>query len=413
LDLEKFLLNYCHHLLENNIMKKITSFLALFLIITSCGVKQTRSMLTSGDYDGAIQNAVTGLQGNKNAKGKQDYVYMLEEAYAKAKERDLRNIANWFKDTNPNNLEKIFDTFVLLNNRQEMIRPILPLKLIKEGRNASFPFDDYSDQIISSKNALSKHLYDNSKALLVTKDKIAIRRAYDDLVYVNKLSPGFKDVNKLIEEAQLKGTDFVSIYTKNETNMVVPTGLQNELLDFSTFGLNDKWTVYHNNRQKGIDYDYGLIINFRQINISPEQIKEKQFDKEKQIKDGTKPLLNAQGQVVKDSLGNPIRVNHFKTVRISIYEFSQSKACQVTAKVDYIDFKSNQLLQTFPLGSEFIFSHVYSKYRGDKRACEETYYPNFDKRAVPFPTNEQMVADTSQDLKEKLKGILVKNKIRK
>jgi hypothetical protein len=300
-----------------------------------------------------------------------------------------------------------------LNNRQEIIRPILPLKLIKEGRNASFPFDDYSDQIISSKNALSKHLYDNSKALLVTKDKMSIRRAYDDLVYVNKLSPGFKDVNKLIDEAQLKGTDFVSIFTKNETNMVIPTDLQNELLDFSTFGLNDKWTVYHSNRQKGIDYDYGLIINFRQINISPEQIKEKQFDKEKQIKDGTKPLLNAQGQVVKDSLGNPIRVDNFKTVRISIYEFSQSKACQLTAKVDYIDFKSNQLLQTFPLGSEFIFRHVYSKYRGDKRACEDTYYPNFDKRAVPFPTNEQMVADTGQDLKEKLKGILVKNKIRK
>jgi hypothetical protein len=388
-------------LLENNIMRKITSFLALLLIITGCGVKQTRSMLTSGDYDGAIQNAITGLQGNKNAKGKQDYVYMLEEAYAKAKERDLRNIASWFKDTNPNNLEKIFDTYILLNNRQEIIRPILPLKLIKEGRNASFPFDDYSDQIISSKNALSKHLYDNSKALLVTKDKMSIRRAYDDLVYVNKLSPGFKDVNKLIDEAQLKGTDFVSIFTKNETNMVIPNGLQNELLDFSTFGLNDKWTVYHSNRQKGIDYDYGLIINFRQINISPEQIKEKQFDKEKQIKDGT------------DSLGNPIRVDNFKTVRISIYEFSQSKACQVTAKVDYIDFKSNQLLQTFPLGSEFIFRHVYSKYRGDKRACEDTYYPNFDKRNVPFPTNEQMVADTGQDLKEKLKGILVKNKIRK
>jgi hypothetical protein len=394
-------------------MRKITSFLALLLIITGCGVKQTRSMLTSGDYDGAIQNAITGLQGNKNAKGKQDYVYMLEEAYAKAKERDLRNIASWFKDTNPNNLEKIFDIYILLNNRQEIIRPILPLKLIKEGRNASFPFDDYSDQIISSKNALSKHLYDNSKALLVTKDKMSIRRAYDDLVYVNKLSPGFKDVNKLIDEAQLKGTDFVSIFTKNETNMVIPNGLQNELLDFSTFGLNDKWTVYHSNRQKGIDYDYGLIINFRQINISPEQIKEKQFDKEKQIKEGTKPLLNEQGQVVKDSLGNPIRVDNFKTVRISIYEFSQSKACQVTAKVDYIDFKSNQLLQTFPLGSEFIFRHVYSKYRGDKRACEDTYYPNFDKRNVPFPTNEQMVADTGQDLKEKLKGILVKNKIRK
>ena len=150
-------------------MKKITSLLALFLIVAACGVKQTRNYVTSGDYDAAINNAVDGLRGNKNAKGKQDYVYLLEEAFAKAKERDLRNIATWFKDANPQNLEKIYNTYVQLNSRQEQIRPLLPLKLLKEGRDAIFPLDDYSDQIVSSKNALSKYLYDNSKALLINK----------------------------------------------------------------------------------------------------------------------------------------------------------------------------------------------------------------------------------------------------
>ncbi|QBZ98722.1 hypothetical protein [Flavobacterium sangjuense] len=394
-------------------MKKITSLLALFLIITSCGVKQTRELLTSGDYDAAIRNAVDGLRGNKNAKGRQDYVYMLEEAFAKAKERDLRNINGWFKDANPQNLEKIYETYIQLNFRQEQIRPLLPLKLLKEGRDAQFPFDDYTDQIVSSKNALSKYLYDNSKALLVTKDKMTIRRAYDDLVYLESINPGFKDVAKLTDEAKFKGTDFVSVYTKNETNMVIPVRLENDLLDFSTYGLNDKWTVYHSNRQKGIDYDYGLIVNFRQINISPEQVKEKQFDKEKLIKDGVKNLLDANGHVVKDSLGNPIKVDNMKTIRISIYEFSQTKACQVTAKVDYINFKNNQLIETFPLASEFVFTNIYSRYKGDKRACEETYYPNFDRKAVPFPSNEQMVFDTGNDLKAKLKDIISRNKFRR
>ena len=221
-------------------MKRFTSLLALFLIVSACGVRQTRDLVTSGDYDSAIRNAIDGLRGNKNAKGKQDYVYMLEEAFAKAKERDLRNINAWFKDANPQNLEKIYDTYVQLNSRQENIRPLLPLKLLKEGRDAKFPFDDYTDQIVSSKNALAKHLYDNSKTLLVTKDKMTIRRAYDDLVYLETLSPGFKDVNKLIDEAKLKGTDFVSVYTKNETNMVIPVRLENDLLDFSTLGLHDK-----------------------------------------------------------------------------------------------------------------------------------------------------------------------------
>ncbi|MET0945494.1 MAG: hypothetical protein ABWY22_08795, partial [Flavobacterium sp.] len=259
----------------------------------------------------------------------------------------------------------------------------------------------------------SKYLYDNSKALLLTKDKMSFRRAYDDLAYLESINPGYKDVAKLMNEAQLKGTDYVNVYTKNETNMVIPMRLQNDLLDFSTFGLNDKWTVYHSNKQKGISYDYGLIVNFRQINISPEQVKEKEFIKEKQIKDGVKTLLDANGNVVKDSLGHPIKVDNFKTIRVNIYEFRQFKACQITAKVDYIDFRTNQLIDTFPITSEFTFENIYANYDGDKRASDDTYLTNFDKRAVPFPSNEQMIYDTGEDLKAKLKDIITKNRFRR
>lgn len=394
-------------------MKKTILFFAYFLLVTSCGVKQTRQSLTSGDYDAAINTAVEGLRNRKEAKGKQDYIYLLEEAFAKAKERDLQNINYLIKDANPNNTEKIYNTFLQLNNRQELIKPVLPLHLIKENRNAIFPFEDYSDQILNSKNALAKHLYDNSKALLVTKDKINFRRAYDDLMYLNSLSPNYKDVSNLINDAKLKGTDFVSVYTKNETNMVIPVRLQNDLLDFSTYGLNDKWTVYHSNRQKGITYDYELAVNFRQINVSPEQIKEKELIKEKQIKDGTKPLLNAQGQQVKDNSGQVIMVDNMKTIEATIYESRQFKSAQIVAKVDYIDFKTNQLIDTFPLASEFVFENIYSKYVGEKNACESNYFTYFDKKAVPFPSNEQMIFDCGEDLKGKLKGIISQNRIRK
>ena len=391
-------------------MKKFsTLFVLLFLI--SCGVKQTTNMLNSGDYDGAIENAVAGLRSNKDKKGKQVYIYLLEEAFAKAKERDLRDIKLLSKDANPRNFEKIYTTYVLLNNRQEKIRPILPLHLMKENRNAIFPFEDYTDEIVSSKITLSKYLYDNAKALLMTKDKMTVRRAFDDLEYLDQINPGYKDVAKLLDQAHALGTDYVNVSLKNETNMVIPYRLQNDLLDFSTNGMNDKWTVFHTNKQKGIVYDYGVVVNFRQINITPEQIKEKQFIKEKEIKDGVKTLLDARGNVVKDSLGNPIKVDKFKTIKIEIYEFTQFKAAQITAKVDYIDYSNNQLIQTFPLASEFVFENIYSTYRGDKRAADETYYTYFGRKAVPFPPNEQMVFDTGEDLKLKLKDS-IRNSIR-
>lgn len=393
-------------------MKKITT-LFLLLILASCGVKQTTNMLNSGDYDGAIDNAVSGLRSNKEKKGKQVYIYLLEEAFAKAKERDLSDIKLLTKEANPRNFEKIYTTYIQLNNRQEKIRPILPLRLMKENRNAIFPFDDYADQIVSSKNTLSKYLYENAKALLLTKDKMTIRRASDDLEYLDQINPGYKDVAKLLDQAHALGTDYVNVSLKNETNMVIPTRLQNDLLDFSTNGMNDKWTVFHTNKQKGITYDFGIVVNFRQINITPEQIKEKEFIKEKEIKDGVKTLTDSRGNVVKDSLGNPIKVDKFKTIKIEIYEFTQFKAAQVTAKVDYLDYSTNQLIETFPLASEFIFENIYSTYRGDKRAVDETYYTYFGSRAVPFPSNEQMVFDTGEDLKLKLKDIVSRNRIRR
>ena len=393
-------------------MRKIT-LLFLFLFIVSCsGVKKTQSLLSTGNYDAAIDKAINALRTNKTSKNKQEYIYLLEEAFAKVKERDLSTLNLLIKENNPSNYERVFTLYNTLNNRQERIKPLLPLPLIYENRNAIFPMDDYSDEIISSKNSLSGYLYSNAKKLMTSKNKIDFRQAYDDLRYLDQLNPNFKDVRALMDEAQLKGTDFVHVYTKNETGMVIPQRLQDDLLNFSTYGINDKWTVYHNNKQKNIAYDFGMMVNFRQISISPEQIKEKQFIKEKQIKDGTKTLLDSNGNAVKDSLGNAIQVDNYKTVSVSIYEYTQFKACQVTAKVDYIDFRSNQLINAFPVTSEFVFDYIYANYNGDKRACEEEYYQYFERKAVPFPTNEQMIYDTGEDLKSKLKTIITKNKFR-
>lgn len=395
-------------------MKKITILLLSISFLISCsGVKRTQSLLSDGNYDAAINRSIESLKTNKTSKGKQDYVYLLEEAYAKAKDRDLREVEMLQKDGNPANLEKIYNKYLQLNNRQERIRPLLPLPLLQEGRNAIFPFDDYSSQIVKTREALSKYLYDNSKALMKQNDKMSYRKAYDDFGYLNEINPGYKDIKSLMDEAHFKGTDFVHVYTKNETNMVIPARLQNDLLDFSTFGLNDKWTVYHNNRQKDIKYDFAMIVNFRNINISPEQIKEREFVKEKQIADGKKPVLDAQGNPVKDAQGNTVMVDNMKTVRATIYEFKQFKACQITAKIDYIDFRTNQLIDAFPLSSEYVFEYIYANYNGDKNACDSDYLQYFGRRATPFPSNEQMVYDSGEDLKAKLKSIITRNKFRR
>lgn len=393
-------------------MKRITILLSLFLLISSCGVKQTRNLLSSGNYNEAIDNAVSNLRTNKDRKGKQDYIYLLEEAFAKAKEQDLNAINLLVKDANPAQLEKTYNMYLQINSRQEKIKLILPLKLIKEGRNAIFVFDNYNDQIINNKNALSNYLYANAKKLQVIANKMNYRKAYNDLDYLNQINPNYKDVLRLMDEAKLRGSDYVSVYTKNETNTIIPARLQNDLLDFSTFGLNDKWTIYDSNKQKEINYDYGLIINFREIYISPEQIKEREFVKERIIKDGVKKLIDSNGKEVLDEKGKVVMVDNLKTVAVKIYEFRQFKSCLIRAKIDYVNFRSNQLLQSFPISSEFIFENIYATHKGDRRASDDNYSSYFDRREVSFPNSEQMIYDTGEDLKAKIKNIITHNRFR-
>jgi len=337
---------------------------------------------------------------------------LLEEAFAKAKERDLSNLDLMKKEANPVNSERIYNTYLQLNNRQEKIKPLLPLPLLKQGKNASFAFDNYSDQIVSSKNALVKYLYENALTLLKSNNKLDFRKAYDDLAYLESINPGYKNVKKLMDDALFKGTDFVDVYAKNETNLVIPQGLQDDLLDFKTYGLNDKWTVYHGLRQKNVVYDYSLIINFVDINISPEQVKEKEFVREKRIKDGVKTLLDSRGRPVRDSLGKEIKVDNYRTLRATIQEIRQFKSCQITAKIDYIDLKTNVLMHTFPLTSDFLFENIFARVQGDRNAVEDSYLPNFNRRAIPFPNTEQMIYDTGENLKARLKDLIVRNKIR-
>jgi hypothetical protein len=102
-----------------------------------------------------------------------------------------------------------------------------------------------------------------------------------------------------------------------------------------------------------------------------------------------------------------------KTIKATIYEFKQFKACNVTAKVDYLDLRANQLIESFPLSSEFIFEYIYANYNGDKNACDSSYLQYFGRRATPFPTSEQMIYDSGEDLKAKLKNIITRNKFRR
>lgn len=359
--------------------------------------------ISYGNYDRAISDAIGKLQINKDRKGKTDIIMLLEEAFNKATARDLDNINLLKKDNNPESYLRIFDSYVNLDNRQERIKPLLPLYI--KDRAINLNFNDYSDEIIDYKNSASIQLYNNATALLNANNKLDFRTAYQVLQSIEEINPNYKDVRQLMQIAHNKGIDFVLVDMINDSGKIIPVRLENDLLNFSSYGLNNFWAVYHSTPEDKVNYDYNMRVNLRGINISPEQIKERQIIKEKQIADGKKELIE-NGEVVKDSLGNAIKVDRMKTVRCEYYEFTQFKATQVTGNVEYVNLNTKQLVDAFPVTSEFVFEHIYATSRGDRRALETSLIPFLERRAVPFPTEEQMIYDTGEDLKLQLKNII-------
>ncbi|XCF04941.1 hypothetical protein ABI125_09395 [Tamlana crocina] len=388
-------------------MKKFLLFSLVALMALSCSTsKQIEKAVSVGNYDQAISYALDKLRTNKDKKGKADFIIMLHEAYNKATARDLDNIDFLKKDNNPENYIRIYDAYVALDNRQERIKHILPLYV--NGKEVRFNFSNYHNQIIGAKNGASEQLYINATNVLKSKTahKMDYRFAYDQFRDIEDINPNYKDVRQLMEVAHQKGTDFVLVEMINDTRKVIPQRLEDDLLNFSTYGLNNLWTVYHNNPTNEVKYDYNMRVNLREINTSPEQIRERQIIKEKQIVDGKKLLLDEKGNQVKDSLGNTIEVDNLKTVRCEFYEFTQFKAVKVAGNVEYYNLNTKQLADAFPVDSEFVFEHIYADARGDRRALETTLLPFLNNRRVPFPTEEQMIFDTGEDLKLQLKNIM-------
>lgn len=395
-------------------MKKLLLYIPITLLFIACGgVKKTQKAVNSGNYVSAINEALQNLVSNKTKKGHQPYILLLEDAFRKNTERELNNITLLKKNGNESSYESIYNNYVNLRNIQEKIKPLLPLRIAEENRHAQFTFNDYENDIVDYKENLSKYLYDKAEYILSNAtSKSDYRKAYNDFVRLNKINPDFEDTYQKIEEANIKGIDHIEVTLLNNSNQIIPKQLSEELLNFNPYGLDNLWTRYYTAPQSNMPYDYLLEVSFDAINISPEQIREKEIIQEKQIKDGYKYAVDKHGNTVKDSLGNKIKVDKFKTVICHFQKFTQFKSVSVVGTVRYIDLHTNEQVNTYPLLSEFVFEHEYANSRGDKRALETDYISLLDQSALPFPTNEQMVYDAGEDIKERLKIILKRHQFK-
>ncbi|WP_246296834.1 hypothetical protein [Winogradskyella vidalii] len=386
-------------------MKKILLLSVLITVLISCSAKkQMETAISHGNYDEAIAEALKKLENNKDKKRKQDYIVLLEEAYNKVLAEDLKTIKHLKKDGNPEQYETIYEIYADLEARQTAIKRVMPLEI--DGKTLELEFKDYSTEMVDYRYKTSDYLINEGIALLDSNNKANARKAHEIFSYIERINPNFEENRSLITEAHLKGMDYVHISVENQTAQIIPQELEAELVDFNTYGLNQFWTTYHADIDTTLTYDYAMQLQLKQINISPERISEREIVREKEVIDGWEYQLDRAGNVRKDSLGNDIKVDKIINVKARLLEVIQTKSAQVVANVVYTDLYKQQIMDSFPIDSGYVFENVFASFKGDKRALHKDDLPLIKQRQVPFPSNEQMVFDSGEDLKLKLKDLI-------
>lgn len=390
-------------------IRMLAHLFLLSFVLTACHTAQ--KFVESGDYDGAIDFCVRKLQGK--SKKKTEYVQGLELAYRKAQERDLAAIDHLIAENRPENWERINSIHRNIRDRQNKVIPLMPLQS-KDGYAARFETIDIARLESESRQKAAEHLYNLAKEL-ITKgergDKLSARDAYYALCDLeSRYYRDYKDKNELMATARDLGTSNILFEMKNQSNTVLPRVFAERLMNIGKQDLDSDWKSYFFEEKAGVQYDYKATFKVRNIDISPERVNERNYIDEKEIEDGFEYVLDAKGNVLKDSLGNDVKRPRFVRIRANVIEVYQTKAARLTGYVEIYDLSRKVLMDTRDMGTEVLFENYASTFTGDERALSRDTRARIGNRPLPFPADEDMLVQAAERIKPNLREELRRNR---
>jgi len=387
-------------------MKNLNLLSLLILIMIVVGCQSPEKLMDNGDYDQVIARASKRLTGKEHKK--EQYVKAIEKAFEKSVRRDMQRIEILKNSGRSSDWEKIIALAESIEMRQQRIQPFLPL-IDRAGYQAEFKFVKTGEIVRYAEDAVLAELYREGQELLVqgrTGDKVSARKAYGSFDKIFDYTDLYHDSYELRSESRQLGIVRVRIMQENASRDWMPEYLAGVLLD--DFPVNDGfWTqfTFDNDSSEHADLEARLII--KSIDVGPESLRRETIERSKRIENGWDYVFDERGNVAKDSLGNDIRQRRYIRVNANVFRTHQEKGGFVSAELKIINLQDGSILDSKPMSSESRFYHMGQTFAGDRRALKSR-----DRRfigLIPFPSDEELIIDAAQNLKQILVKELKKN----
>jgi hypothetical protein len=309
----------------------------------------------------------------------------------------------------PNNWDEIYLVYKSLSDRQSLVKSVTPLN--KNGKSVDFPYIDYMSDMVAAKRKAADFYYAHGNELMKSGLKDSYRQAFDEFVRAKQYIGDYEGIDNKIKDAKELGMSRVFVSLQNNSMIKFPKEFEQDLLALDLPALNSEWVEYYTqNLNANTKYDYYVDVNIKNIAVSPDKTIQKDTVIKKDVEDGFTYALDRKGNVMKDTLGNDIKIKKYKTLQCALVESVQLKACHIDGDVQVIQSNPEKVLKKDPIGAESNFEHVSSRALGDLQALNSEQLAKTKSSAIPFPDDIEMVIRCSETLKKAIRGAIQNNK---
>jgi hypothetical protein len=379
-------------------MKKVLPLvLTLAFLLAGCG--SSKKQLEKGNYDVAIDKAVKDLRRNPNDKKQ---ITTLESAYKVANDQDNERIRFLKMEGKPNNWDEIYLIYKRLYDRQALVRTVPSL---------NFPYIDYMQDMVIAKRKAADFYYAHGMELMKNNMKESYRQAYNEFLRAKEYVGDYEGIDGKISESRFLGVSRVLVAIQNKSIIKFPKEFEEQLLMLDLPSLNSEWVEYHTkDLDQNTQYDYFINVNVINVLVTPDQTLTVDSVIKRDIEDGYNYVLDKKGNVMKDTLGNDIKVKKYKTVQCALVETIQRKSCIIDGDVEVLQANPGKLLKKDPIGAQSNFENFSSRALGDLQALNPSQLDRTRSKIIPFPTDIDMVIRCSDNLKMAIRGAIQNNR---
>lgn len=373
---------------------KIQTIVLGVLAITMVACSSSKKLLKNGDFDASIVKAIKNVRGGGD-RAKVKHLTTLGEAFYKANQLNLIAIKSLKKQKRVENWIEINVLYNKIIERQNLVAPYVQ-DALELGIDVRSSMADYYDEELDSRKRAAFFLYEKASEEMAEArngDKLSARRAYNRYTKIDRYFDKYKEKEALKREAIDLGQDAVFVEIVNKSQAIIPRRLGDKMLDFGVENLNDIFHQYYVNPVAGMAFDYNVKINILDMIITPESERIESYEETKEVADGFDYVLDSNGNVQKDSAGNDIKIDRFKTIKATVEEIRQFKAVALTGNVEYYDMNGNRVLRTEPIKAEAVFENIAGRFIGEREALTEESRRKIGNAPISFPSNEMMLED--------------------